>query len=205
MAIFVIISAGVVISVIGSFSTIRLAQEEQTATNLALQGLAATESIKNQSWVNLTVGNFGLSQTGGVWSFSGTSDLTGKYTRVITISQVYRDTNNNIVQSGGTLDPDTLLIVSRVDWLFSPLRPNTVSLSTYLTNWQQARRIIGEPSPMPSPSPNTCAWYCSGLNYLTGICDTNIPPCINSNGTHQAAGDIYCTGGPSADTCCCRN
>jgi hypothetical protein len=62
----------------------------------------------------------------------------GKFNRTITVTDVQRDGANNIVASGGINDPDTKKVTSRVNWNFSPSRNNTVSLSTYLTNFRKA-------------------------------------------------------------------
>ncbi|MFH1055381.1 MAG: hypothetical protein V1744_04735 [Candidatus Altiarchaeota archaeon] len=48
----------------------------------------------------------------------------------------------------------------------------------------------------------TCNGYCIGQGYLGGTCRQNQQQCT-INETHEAEGDVYCTGGPSEDTCCC--
>jgi len=80
-----------------------------------------------------------LSNLSGVWSFLGTSDTdsSGKFTRTLTIADVQRDITNNIVASGGTLDPNTKQVTSSVSWDFTPTRSNTVTSTTLLTNWLQ--------------------------------------------------------------------
>lgn len=209
IAIFVIISSGAVISVISSFSTTRLAKEQQVATSIANEGIAATSSIRNQDWNNLSIGTFGLAQQANIWTFSGSNDLdsSGKYSRSITIEAVNRDSNEDIVSSGGIIDPNTLLVTSDVTWFFTPSRANTVSISQYLTNWQQAKESGSgiTPTPTPTPAPTTCTDVCINLGYITGTCRQNEIQCGGAGETYEITGDLYCTGGSNADTCCCGN
>lgn len=139
MALLVIIAAGAVGAVIGSFSSTRLAQEELRATLMAEEGLEAVQSIRNQDWSLLTTGTHGLDKTEGSWSLNGENDTdtSNTYTRSVAISEVARDDNGDIVQSGGAIDPNTKLVVVNVVWNFTPGRQNTVEMSQYLTHWQE--------------------------------------------------------------------
>ena len=49
----------------------------------------------------------------------------------------------------------------------------------------------------------TCTTVCQGSGYSAGTCRQNAGKCTQNGETHVAAGDTYCTGGASADTCCC--
>jgi len=137
MSIMIIIAATGASTVLHSFSSNRLGGEETQATLFAQEGVEAVRSIKNQDWANLSMGTYGLDNSGGTWTLSGSSETEGKYTRQIVISQVQRDSNGDIVDSGGTVDPDTLKATSQVDWEFTPTRNNTVTLVTYLSNFEK--------------------------------------------------------------------
>ena len=53
---------------------------------------------------------------------------------------------------------------------------------------------------------NSCSQYCQSLGgYTTGSCRQNLVQCLLAGQSYQSGGDQYCTGGPSADTCCCGN
>lgn len=58
-------------------------------------------------------------------------------------------------------------------------------------------------TPTPTPSINTCFDYCQSLGYSSGICRRSRNWCLLYGETYESGGDQYCTGGPSADTCCC--
>jgi len=222
IALFVIISASSVGAVLGSFSTSRLGDEQNLANAIAAEGIEAVESIRNQDWFNLTNGSHGLTLSGSTWIFSGASDIdgSGKFTRVITISDISRDLNGDIVTSGGTVDPNTKKVVSTVSWDFTPTRNNSVVAEAYLTNWQLSVNPSGgytPPSPTPTPTPTvtptptptptpitTCPQYCVSLTtYSSGSCLKNPAACTSAGATHESGGNVYCTEGINADTCCC--
>ena len=104
MSIMIIIAATGTSTVLHSFSSNRLGGEETQATLFAQEGVEAVRSIKNQDWTNLSTGTYGLDDSGGTWALSGSSETEGKFTRQIVISQVQRDSNGDIVDSGGTVD-----------------------------------------------------------------------------------------------------
>lgn len=200
MSIFLIIAASITAVILGSFQSSRLAKEEDRASFLAKQGLEAVENIRNQNWANLVDGNYGLSNSGGSWSFSGSSDVTdAKYTRVILIESVQRDGNFDIVSSGGTVDNHTKKITSTVSWNFSPTRQNQISYTNYLTNWQLSTATEGN----VSLSFTSCNEYCQNDGYGTGTCRASSGVCGLNDETYEEKGDVYCTGGVTADTCCC--
>ena len=200
VAILVIIAASSVTVVLGSFSTTRLAEEETQAALLAVEGLEATQSIRNQNWANLTNGSHGLLFSGGNWTFNGSSDIdpTNTFTRTTTIAEVQRDGNGDIVGSGGTVDVDTKKTTVDVTWNFTPTRQNTVSMTSYLTNWQKSKGNIGG----SGGGIQTCDEYCLDLGYSAGTCRQSSNKCTQNGETYEAGGDLYCIG-PSASACCC--
>lgn len=197
IAILIIISASTISTILGAFSTNRLAQEETQATYIATQGLDAVKSISSQDWANLSPGTYGLTNSSGTWAFSGSSDTSGKFTRTITITAINRDTGGNIVTSGGFTDPQSFSIQASITWNFTPTRSNTISLNQLLTQWSATDQTS------VSGGVTTCTQYCLSLSNTSGSCRENTTQCGNHSETYQSAGDTYCTGGPSADTCCC--
>jgi len=198
VSIFSIIAASSVMVIIGSLTTGRLAEEESKATFLSSEGLEAATSIRNQSWENLTLGFHGLSQSGGVWSFSGTSDTdeSGKYTRVIEVASVSRDIGHAIILSGGTVDYETKKITSTVSWDFSPTRHNSVILTLYLTNWQLGKSW--------TTIPQFCTTFCVQLGYSGGQCRNGRSQCLENNEVPEHSGNHLCTIQAEGGTCCCQ-
>jgi hypothetical protein len=140
VGIFIVIAVGAVTAVLQTFSVNRLGDNETDATLYAQEGIEAARSIKNQTWASLTNGNHGATSGGGVWSFSGTSDTKGAYTRQITVADVYRDIPTNNIEISGcanVLDLNAKKVTSAVSWSFTPTRPNSVSFETYYTNWKK--------------------------------------------------------------------
>lgn len=148
------------------------------ATFLAEEGLEASRNIRDSGFANLTNGTYGLSNSSSHWAFSGSSDTIDEFTRSITISSV---------------DTSRKQIVSEVSWQQNPQRQGSVQLTTYLTNWKAGTSI------------NSCTIYCQTVgSYTLGTCRENSTQCISSGEIYESGGDPYCTGGSSADTCCCK-
>lgn len=134
---FVVFSIGVVVALLQGLNMNRLGQEETIATQYATEGVEAARSIRNRSYASLveTPGT-GIDRVGGVWDFSGENNvLDGKYTRTIVIAEVQRDGDGNVVESGGTIDPDTKKVTVTVSWQ-AAAQQNSVVLTTYLTDWK---------------------------------------------------------------------
>lgn len=138
MGLFALVVGGGVSAAVRAFSVNRLGEEESYAGSLASEGLEAARAITARDFFNLSSGSYGLTTEKGFWEFSSSADSLGKFTRTITVSNVYRDAGGNIVESGGTLDLFIKRVESRVTWSFGPGRSNRVSLKTYFTFWQSS-------------------------------------------------------------------
>lgn len=219
LAIFLVVVGGGVISVVGSLNAGRLGGEETRATSLAVEGLEATDSIRDQSWDNLAVGNYGVTKTGNVWQFNGTSDFdpSSRFERTVSLAEVQRDTNGDIVTTGGTPDPDTFYVSSNVAWDFQVARTNSVTVGKYITNWQEnvGGEAVGTPSPSPTPGGSTptptptstpaiasCPQYCTSIGYSNGTCRKKPPDCTANGQVAEGGGDAWCTQGGNTKCCC---
>lgn len=138
IALFAIVASGAVVSILGSFRSVLAGEAQSQASFVALQSFEAVKSIKIQNWSALVNGPHGLIQTAGVWSFSGTSDSSGGFIRVVTIADVFR-LNGAIVTSGGTLDPETKKITITVSWLSMSVISNSIVFETYVTKWRSGK------------------------------------------------------------------
>lgn len=203
MTLFAILATGSVVVILGSFLTSRQGEEEARAAFLAQEGLEAVESIRNRGWATLVDGSYGLSTSGTTWSFSGTSQVIEKYTRVIQVSSVSRNASGDIVTTGGTVDPNTKRVESRVTWNFVPTSTNTVRMTQLMTNWQTA--MINAPAipPTPTPTPSSCATLCANFGYVNGVCRANGTACTNNSEVRIAQGDTFCNAGLGGAACCC--
>lgn len=201
VSIMVIMASGTVIAILGSLSSSRLGKEESRATFLAAEGVEAVGSIRNQAWNNLVIGNHGLSHPEGNWVFSGTSDIddSGKFTRVVSLNEVFRDENGQIVDTGGTMDLETIEVVVNVSWNYTPTRDNEVEITSYLTDWQLSKST-GE---IGGGTLISCDSYCQSLDYTDGACRATQQTCSVYDEIYEAGGDQYCIEGPQVDTCCC--
>lgn len=69
------------------------------------------------------------------WQFIQGQETIGMFTRTVTFSQAQRNAQQDLVESGGSPDPDTKKITVQVSWS-ERSRPHSVSLTSYLTNWK---------------------------------------------------------------------
>lgn len=70
------------------------------------------------------------------WTLSPGESTQAGFTQKIVFYDVQRDGNDNIVESGGTVDPDTKKVVVTVSWI-ERSKPEQIELTNFLTNWQQ--------------------------------------------------------------------
>ncbi|MDO8569949.1 MAG: prepilin-type N-terminal cleavage/methylation domain-containing protein [bacterium] len=109
------------------------------ATALAEESLEVIRFLRDSSWdtnivpLSLDV-DYYLVFVGGVWQVTTANIFIDNiFERKVRFSAVYRDSSGDIVASSGTIDTNTLLVVSSVSWL-NGVATTTKSISTYLTN-----------------------------------------------------------------------
>lgn len=176
-AVFALIVTAFVGSLIYFNKSSATAGTKARAVFLAEEGLEAARNIRDEDFSNLTDGTYGLVISSGQWVFSGSQDLTDNFTREIEISSI---------------DVNTKEIISQVFWDGGLMNSGSVSLATYLTNWQ----VVVETA-------DSCSAVCQSLGYSDGICRQNQNKCSKEGENYETDGDQYCTQGPQIDTCCC--
>jgi hypothetical protein len=117
-----------------SRSTAHLTQ----ASFLLEEGIEVSKIFRDESWTNISTPSTGseyyLAFDGMKWATSTTNTyIDGMFERKLVLSDVYRDANDDIVSSGGTLDAGTRKATISVSW-YEKAATTTKSISTYLTN-----------------------------------------------------------------------
>jgi hypothetical protein len=116
-----------VTSLVGAFlygqESSALAGARARAGQLADEGLEASRSIRDGAFANLVDGTHGLAVSSGVWTYSGTQDVSGQFTRSVSVT---------------TVDANTKELTSTVTWQQNAQRTGSVSTTTRLTNWLAA-------------------------------------------------------------------
>jgi hypothetical protein len=100
----------------------------------AREGLEAASSIREQSWLNLAAGTYGLVRTSGKWEFSGSSDASGGLSRQVVIENVQRNAQGDIASSG-SVDKLTKKVTVSVTWTDASGSSQTISLSSFFSNF----------------------------------------------------------------------
>ncbi len=97
------------------------AGDRSRAVMVAEEGLEAVRSIKNTNFSNLVDGTYGLTFSGNTWSFLGTQDVSGAFTRQVTITSAGVNRKN---------------VVVTVTWQQTPDRAGSVSIPARFSNWK---------------------------------------------------------------------
>lgn len=114
---------------------------ETEAVYLAEEAIEATRILRNNSWTDniatLTNGTTYYPQiSSGTWTLSASNPglINNLYSRTVVIAAVYRNTNDDIVTSTGTLDQNTKRVTATVVWAERGKSKQFV-LETYITNF----------------------------------------------------------------------
>ncbi len=137
---WLILAAAGTMMLAGSLRLNSQSTDNDQAVLLATEGLEAVRTIKKNGWMSPflatdCLAGCGVATVSGTWGFGGSSNTIGKYTRKITVSPVSRDTEGNVVGSGGAVDTNTYKVESKVTWQRTPVVSGSVTLITYLTNY----------------------------------------------------------------------
>ncbi|MFQ6049561.1 MAG: prepilin-type N-terminal cleavage/methylation domain-containing protein [Candidatus Paceibacterales bacterium] len=128
-----------------SLGTATLIKQTNQANNIAQETMEVVRNFRDgTNWGTdglgaLTVGIDYYPQKSGSpakWQLSAGSETINGFTRTVSIEDVQRDANDNIVVSGGTNDPDTKKVTVTVSWEERG-RTHQIELITYLTNWRE--------------------------------------------------------------------
>ena len=104
------------------------------AAQLIKESQEALRSVREASWANIeTNGTFYPEHDGSTWSLVAGTELINDITRQIEIEDVERDDNNQIVGSGGSVDPSTKKITITTSW-DAPIA-TSISSTLYLTRY----------------------------------------------------------------------
>jgi type II secretory pathway pseudopilin PulG len=136
------ILSAICLSFVGTFITVSRFHEKNMlaikAELIAEEGLEALRLIKSGGWAelsSLTPGQtyyFHLATSS--WSVTTTPEvIDGDFYRSFIPYSVSRDVSDNITESGGTVDPNTLLFDVWVNWRWRGAT-TTANYKTYMTN-----------------------------------------------------------------------
>lgn len=142
IAILLIAFVGILGLLTFSLQTLSLIKETTSANFLAQETIESVRNFRDGTdWATnglgtLTVGvSYHPEKTADIpakWILAEGEETIGNFTRKIILENVQRDGNDNIVEEGGTNDPDTNKIKITVSW-----KDKKVEVITYLTNWKQ--------------------------------------------------------------------
>jgi len=107
-------------------------QERLLAVALDREAREAIRQIRDIKWENIqTNGTYHPVASGSVWLLSPGTEAINEFSRSIVIDDALRDTNGNIVLTGGVIDPSTKKVTITVSW--NALFPSSVTSVLYMT------------------------------------------------------------------------
>jgi len=136
ISLFVIIATGVAVPVIGSYVSSLEDQKVVKANAVLTESWEAVRSIRNQSWENMTNVTHGLTNINGYWEFYGSNDLVDGITRTVIVKSAFRDVEGNIVDNGGTADPDSKLVKIQLSWEPTTNNVRMLEAESLVTNYK---------------------------------------------------------------------
>jgi len=142
----------------------------------------AMRSIRESGWTAIaTDGTYHPVVSGSIWTLAAGNQTVNGYTDQVTISDVYRDTSGTIVSTGGTLDPATKQVTTKVSW--STPYPSSIQSVMYLTR------------------------YLSNFSHTdTTVTDFNKGTLSGTSVTNTSGGEVVMSGGGgNADWCTPQN
>jgi hypothetical protein len=124
-------------------TSLNLTQSPQEALYLAQEGIEITRAIRDESWlanISSQPNDVNLypvaSSTPTSWTLSSSDPgpINGKYTRYVVFNEVRRDSNDDIVLGGGSIDIDTRQLTVYIEWN-ERNQAKSYSITTYITNF----------------------------------------------------------------------
>ncbi len=123
------------------------AQQGQRVQAIALMKEAeeVVRNVRNQGWGIFAVnGDYHPQISGTSWSLASGDETINDFTRSITVSDVYRDSNGVVVETGGSLDPSTKRVDISVTWgqPYNSSVDSTIYVTRYLANEAQTQTSV---------------------------------------------------------------
>lgn len=111
--------------------------ERTQASYLLEEGAEAVKSIRDGAWTTISALTNGttyyLSWSGSAWSLTTTASAVDGFTRTVVFAAVNRNSNDDIVTSGGTLDSGTRKVTITTSWTAASTAKSE-SMSLYITD-----------------------------------------------------------------------
>lgn len=123
-----------------------LAIQYQEANWRAQQGVEALETISFSELVLTEVGALNFAENEWQLALTGPESLTNGISRTVKVQEVQRDGDCEIVAIGGTVDTDSYFLESEVTWTDISGNPQTVTLRTLRTKWENPQGACFAPA-----------------------------------------------------------
>lgn len=122
-------------------------QNTVKANQILTESTEAIRSIRDQNFLYLENGSYGLQESNSAWSFSGTEDVVDSlFTRRVIISDVYRNGSGDIDDAGSNLDDRIKRVSIEIEWN-TPIEGNKmISTDLLISDWEAQETISSSES-----------------------------------------------------------
>jgi type II secretory pathway pseudopilin PulG len=121
-----------------SLGAVNRSRQATIATLMTQDLIELAISKRNEGWDSLVPGEYHFVEDPDPaigYVYTSGEETIEEFTRSITVSTVQRDSNQNIVTVGGSVDPNTFLLHAITSWTTDRGINEQVDLYTYVTNW----------------------------------------------------------------------
>lgn len=149
LGIFFVFASGSAILLFRSLDTLQKSRELMEIKSITEETFEVLEHFAYKDWSSLALGTYGLlfSTSSNQWTFVPDADRSHtQYTRVFTISSAERDASCNLVESGGSADPDTKKVSLSLTYDGNN-GPLTQEFSRNFTSWDAPTNCIATTTP----------------------------------------------------------
>ena len=149
-------------------------EERGEANYLAQQAIESVATMKFSDLSNINNGKTVFDVNTSKWTIQpGQEVLANGMIRQITITDVQRDSNCNVVSSGGTIDVDSKRVSGSIQWTDITGVNKTITHGRHITNWESPTGPCFGQTMAESTGVDTTTAAFSGAKNLRGIYITN--------------------------------
>lgn len=138
ISVFTLVTASVAMFSIDAFRSNENSRKRIEAANYLQEVNNALLAIKSDNWssiINNTGGNKKIVFQNNKYSLASGTNLQNDFTINIVVGSVYRDSNSNIVTSGGTLDSRSRSLTTTISWTDFLNVAQSTSSTIYINDW----------------------------------------------------------------------
>lgn len=180
--------------------SVELNSQFNTSRSILIDGTLSSLSVNGRDLSGISIqntGNTAITVTDIIITWSGgTQTETTDYTLPVGPSV----TSINTISFGTDMNN----VPMQLKFITNDNSSSLLSLTATSLGATPIATPTSTPTPTTTPVPTSCLQVCQNNNFTQSACRQNAQQCVINNEIYISSGNIFCTGGASADTCCCK-